>query len=221
MKSLTIQSRSYFSIEYLEGAKLLADEAKCIEDEFNGQYWYDKRHKATVHSSILMASAFLESLINELFTDAADNHQRKGAIISTQESKILGEMWKLGVPRTAKYTILDKYRICLTLLQRPPLDLSTQPQQHIRLLIKLRNALTHFEPSTVEADATLESGIKGHELDSLRGLFPENRLMAPGNAFFPDKCLGAGCAAWAVNVTVGFAEEFKRRLSSPPIPHEV
>jgi len=65
-------------------------------------------HQATVTASLFMAVSFLEATVNELFADAADEAPgRSWANLSVRD--LLGRMWRNGVPRTASYSILDKY----------------------------------------------------------------------------------------------------------------
>lgn len=47
--------------------------------------------------------------------------------------------------------------------------------------------------------------------------FPPNKMMAgTGNPFWPDKCLGGGCANWAVESATKFAKEAFGRLRIEP-----
>jgi hypothetical protein len=48
---------------------------------------------------------------------------------------------------------------------------------------------------------------------ALHGKFTLNPIPGPGNPFYPDRCLGQGCAAWAVSSSVAFANEVFRRLT--------
>ena len=66
----------------------------------------------------------------------------------------------------------------------------------------------HAEPKNVEIGTTEKIQEK------LRTKFAENRLMSQtANPFFPDKCLGAGCAEWACRTAEIFVNEFYARLS--------
>jgi hypothetical protein len=53
----------------------------------------------------------------------------------------------------------------------------------------------------------------------LRKKFAPNPLAEKNNPFFPDKCLGHGCAEWALINSVIFTDEFFRRLGLP-VPYE-
>jgi hypothetical protein len=86
----------------------------------------------------------------------------------------------------------------------------TAPIQDVTLTIKLRNALVHYTPEDVAADVS-------HELDALRPRFAASALMAgSGNAWWPDHCLGAGCADWAQRSVTALADTVAGRLGVEP-----
>jgi hypothetical protein len=49
----------------------------------------------------------------------------------------------------------------------------------------------------------------------LRAKFAHNALAGEGEPEFPDRLLGAGCAAWAVRVAERFSNEFCQRMAIP------
>ena len=77
-------------------------------------------------------------------------------------------------------------------------------------LRRLRNALVHYKPEW-------DTELKEHRNleDRLDGRFPLNPYAHSNYAFFPKKCLGHGCAAWAVETSVAFLEEFFDRMNLP------
>jgi hypothetical protein len=71
-------------------------------------------------------------------------------------------------------------------------------------VFQLRNTLVHYQPENMPADWEL---VVKSRLQSLRGRFDNNRLMAgSGNPWWPDHCLGHGCAEWSVQSVVGLAD---------------
>jgi hypothetical protein len=70
--------------------------------------------------------------------------------------------------------------------------------------------LLHFKPEW-------STGQKEHGkiADRLQGKFPESPFWASGNPFFPDKCLGYGCAKWATEACERFMDEFCDRMDIP------
>jgi hypothetical protein len=94
---------------------------------------------------------------------------------------------------------------------REPFDRGTLPYQDADLLKKIRNMMVHAKPETSEAGAE-------HRLEKrFRGKFPANRLMrGQKNPYFPDHCLGSGCAEWAVTASLALADEFFSRMGVTP-----
>jgi hypothetical protein len=72
-----------------------------------------------------------------------------------------------------------------------------QPYQDAKLAIILRNEIVHFKPEDLSPDepAAMEQDLKGK--------FQDNQMMtASGNPWWPNICLGWGCARWSlVSVT--------------------
>ena len=103
---------------------------------------------------------------------------------------------------------LDKYQMALLLAGKPKLDEGVVLVQDVKLLVDLRNALMHFKPAT-----QVEAASPGRFEAQLRSKFNPNPLMTGmGNPYFPDKCLGASCAAWAFKAAKDLADEWSDRL---------
>jgi len=170
------------------------------------------QHRAYVTGCIFSAVSFLEGQINEVFTDAADD---KRDFIHNLRDRIflLAEMWELDVPRTAAYSILRKYEIALALAQKQPLDRAALIYQDAKLLVRLRNALIHYEPMSSTSSAKSSQD----EEQRFRGKFAFNPLTGSKTPFFPERCLGHGCAKWAVESSVGFVDHFCSKLGIEPV----
>jgi hypothetical protein len=183
--------------------------AKRVEEANSGRTVYLLEHRAHAMGAVVFSIAALEAAINELFTDAAEGNLHNLRPLDEVVIKRLGTMWLSGVPRTASYRVVDKFAIALHLADRDALDASAEPWQSAMELAKLRNALIHYEPEWVPMPVTGEA----HKFEkSLRGKFPENPLAPSENAYYPDKLLGHGCAAWAVHSALAFAGAFSERL---------
>lgn len=79
------------------------------------------------------------------------------------------------------------------------------PLRPVLYLIKLRNALVHFKPETIDSEAE-------HKLEKqLRPLIRENQQPV-GNPWFPNKLFGAGLAEWACASALSFADEWSTRV---------
>jgi hypothetical protein len=51
----------------------------------------------------------------------------------------------------------------------------------------------------------------------LQGKFTDNQLMkGSGNPWFPDKCLGHGCAEWCIRSVTELADQFFERIGVEP-----
>lgn len=182
--------------------------ARRLEREHAGQHIYLVEHRAHAIGAVIFSAAALEAEANELFADASDN---SASIRPLDEAaaKRLGALWRADVPRTAAYPILEKYTIALLLTDRVGFDLGTEPWQSASALVKLRNALIHYEPEWVPMPGSDET----HRFEkSLRGKFYENPLAPADSPYYPTKLLGHGCAQWAVKTALTFSSEFAERL---------
>ena len=61
-----------------------------------------------------------------------------------------------------------------------------------------------------------ESAVALESLEKrLRTKFPPNALVPAKAPWFPDRCLGAGCATWAVKTVQVFSDDFCHRMGIP------
>lgn len=189
--------RVYFSPSHLWAAEHFVRLASEIEAAHNGPPQPNIAHRAYVMNAVLSAAAFLEAAINELFDDVIDGHPRFIDPLTIETRRSLSGLWQ----RAEGWPVLEKY-----LLLRP-FDKDARSYQDAQHLIRLRNALTHTWPKTRSSEDADDLS------KALMHKFPANRLMAnSASPYFPDHCLGAGCAAWAVASSRTFANEFFGRL---------
>lgn len=169
---------------------------------------FRSEHSSYVLGAIMSATMSLEAMINELFSEAGDKFKENLNSLTENQLTLLERMWDRGIPRTARYSILEKYEVFLDLIDSEQFDRGRQPYQDAKNLVALRNELVHYEPEwQVVTSETPQS--QQHRLrKALRGRFEENPLTGAGNPFFPDKCLGHGCAEWALETAVSFADKF-------------
>ena len=208
---VTVAMRAYYSSYHLWAARSFASMVEERELELaNAAPVFDIQHRAMVTSAVFAAVAFLEAAVNEVLKDAADYHH---AYIGGLGPEVLGKLRKLwqdseGSDRRFLPT-LKKYKKVLQATVEEPQGLAQLVD--VRRLIQLRNHLTHFKPET-----RTEADLNRFERD-LKSRFPPNTLMADSrNPFFPDKCLGAGCASWATGNTVTFVDDFFSQLRVVP-----
>ncbi|MDY0277980.1 MAG: hypothetical protein RBQ97_07840 [Acholeplasma sp.] len=159
--SYEVVVRTYFSIQHIQSAILFAKLAKNLETDYSNKLseiepkdrsGISAQHFAFVTNAIFSSVCFLEATINELFCDAFDKNYNE-RLIPLGESTIdlMKDLWERGIPRTASYSVLEKYQIALVEANKSIFDIGSTPFQDIYLLIKLRNALMHFELEAVSS----------------------------------------------------------------------
>jgi len=192
--AISVHSRTYMSIRHAMSAALFSRHAYELEREGEG----NRRpliHRAYVTGSIITCVAFLEASINELLADASDRHEPHLAGLDTNIVNLMSKMWERGVPRTARYSVLEKYEIALDLAGLERFERGQNPFQDAKLVTDLRNAMIHWEPEWMPTGSTAVELEESHKFEkSLRGKFALNPLTGVGNPFYPDKCLSHGCA---------------------------
>jgi len=212
MRDPVIKWRTYFSSYYLWAATKFTKVSGEIEDSLVGKSSFNVEHRAYVTAAILCAVAFLEAAINEVFQDAFDEHTSYVASLGSETRALMKDYWEITEEyKKSTINILGKYQLALSLARVAKFAEGKYPYQEVLLLVKLRNELVHYKPKSLGGDSI-------HSLQkNLQGKFSENRLMAgSGNPFFPDKCLGTGCAQWALDSSRNFADEFFKRIGIKP-----
>jgi hypothetical protein len=201
----------YFSARHLIAATDTARLAYDLERQPHSQL-IERQHRALVYSGIILTIGFLEANINELFGlaegDFGDNYP--DAVrnwMAPLDIKIFGQARRHFKIRE----LLPKYQWALFLTGKPEFAEGSEPMQTTKLIVQLRNTLVHA-PGEWRNVETLAR----HPLE---GKFQENQLMrgcSETREFFPDRCLGYGCLAWAITNARCFADEFHRRLAHVP-----
>jgi hypothetical protein len=218
-----IRFRDCLSVRYIEAAALLCRLGYAIEKEYeeSGKISPESllRHEAFILNSIFSSVAFLESTVNELYSDAADN-----AYFFTDEKneallKMIGDKWN-NENYFDRTPMINKYQKILEIAGKPVFDEQHPALANIRNLIEIRNYLMHYRREWViiedggVSDARNET--KGEKFEKiLKNKFLKNPLAPARLPYFPDKCLGHGCAEWAVLNSLEFTGEFFSRLDLP------
>lgn len=219
----SVKVRPYLSIQHLFSTTLSTRGAQNEEMVLKRRFTEDRfiRYRSHCITAIMSSVSFLEASINELFMDSYDN--RTGLVRDLPESHMqaLSQMWKLGIPRTAAYPILDKYQIALTLCGKEQLNRGVSPTQDIHALVRLRNSLVHYEPEWVITQGQ-EIEKKQQKIESmLSGRFELNPFTGQNNPFFPDKCLSTGSAVWCLKSVIDFNDLFFVTMGIIPIYEKV
>jgi hypothetical protein len=184
---------------FLSSALDLARLASSLPRPSDAETDKTDRSQACVLGSVVCSVSFLECSINGLY----DYAQRPAR--TTKLLRALASVWSDAVDRQP---ILAKYQIALALAKREPFDTGTEPYQSAQALIELRNAIAHPKELT-------ESERQQKNLEKkLHGKYTFNSRRPLYKGFFPDRCLSADCAFWAVQSTARLVLEFKRKM--PP-----
>ena len=174
-----VSVRTYFSIQHILSAALFLNEIEKCEECLDENYSEDMliKHRALCVNAIFSAISFLEASINELYMDASDNRDGSIRDLRDDEVEALAGMWNLGIPRTASYSIIEKFQITLSLLKRECLDLGADPAQSVSFIIKLRNSLIHYEPEWVTTQSVDAALVKQQKIEKyLRSRFEINKF---------------------------------------------
>jgi hypothetical protein len=192
---------------HFAGARFFAARATAIESELLTAESKDEAEKADLRTyvvgAVVLAVMGLEACINEVYLDACDKNKQKLTGLDEREMTLLAEWWAEIEPRP----LLLKYQHALLLLGKPALLKGENPHQDADHLIDLRNALTHYKP---EWDDSLD--VHGKLQARLADRFALNPLSGEASLWFPHRCLGSGCARWAVKTAESLVREFAARL---------
>ncbi|MCK5391082.1 MAG: hypothetical protein KAJ31_01505 [Deltaproteobacteria bacterium] len=207
----TIKLRAYFSSYHLYAATHFLELATIIEDNGQVEPVFNIEHRAYVHNSILSSVAFLEAAINELFQDAHDETQTYINDLDPSIIENLSSHWADTEIKSNFKSTLVKYQQALRIAGKEAMREGEPPFQNTKLVIELRNFLTHYKPKSLGGDTTHPLEVK------LKGEFPLNKKYdKSGNKDFPDKMLGIGCAEWSIKSVKNFADEFFKRMDIKP-----
>jgi len=222
-----IQFRDCFSVRYIQSASLLCQLAFAIEQEYREAQEIPPdlqlRHEVFVLNSVLSSVSFLESTINELYADVADEAYYFADEKHEALFRLIGEKWK-NEKNFDRAPLLTKYQKILTIAGMPSFYEGDPAFANLIILIEIRNHLMHYtrEWVVIGNGGTKGAGEETQEKKfekNLRQKFATNPLAPKNRPFFPGKCLGHGCAEWAVVNSLIFTDEFFRRLELPA-PYE-
>ena len=194
--------------QYFEAAGYFTNCAASIEDEIQKAALKDEietsQHRAYVVGAVVLAAMAMETCINGIYLDACSKNRQKLKELDDQEIALLAEWWAFLDERRAG--TLFKYQHALLLVRKPKLPPGENIYQNAKSLIDLRNALTHYKPEWDDA--------KIHETinNQLKGRFAVNPLAPDAYLWFPEQCLGSGCAKWAVTTAEEFVRAFCERM---------
>lgn len=163
------------------------------------------RHRACVTGAIVSSVAFLESSINELyleFQSAGD----PGSSLPRRAQTQLEHLWPSvdGAPLTLRY------QVALQAVDAERFNERRATYRNVQYLLELRDALVHHQPERHD-----ERRRHQRLQRILRKRFAPNTLLPARARWFPDLCLGAGCASWALRSAEAYSDEFCGRMGIP------
>lgn len=219
----TIRFRDCFSVRYIQSAALLCRLGYEIE-QMQGKTGILSpdsllRHEVFILNSLLSSVAFLESTINELYADAADDayffsDEKKEALLRT-----IREKWK-NQRNFDRASLITRYQKILNIAKKPLFDENNPGFSDVRHLVEIRNYLMHYrrEWVIVQNDEEVRNSEETHTEKFeklLKNKFLQNPFAHKNQPFFPDKLLGHGCAEWAIRNSLEFTDEFFKNLELP------
>lgn len=192
--------REPLSSQHLMLAHQFAKAAQALEDPrreklTTAEKW---QHRGDVTAAIFSAAAYLEDLISELYVNMRN----------LPRPKLVKKLRASSSPEAS--SVLNKYQLALSVSDGDPFDQNNSPYFDAESLFRLRDALVNY----LNFRPTGRRGLSNR----LDGKFPLNPYAPHGARWFPDRCLGAGCAKWAVSTAEVFGDDFRRRMGIPARP---
>lgn len=207
-----IEVSHQLSFSHIKAAAHFAKLSYEIEDKYDdskdSSEVFDE-HRSYVIGSIITAVCYLEARINELFTNVDISH-------SNEWSPDIAEKMNQEWANERNLKLIEKYEKALGIVKSESFDRGAEPYQSAASLISLRNALIHYKPEWIGTgesyNQTLNEKLRQKLEKKIKKLNPMTR---EGSLFFPHRCLGYGCAKWAVESSVNFSNEFFSKIGLP------
>jgi hypothetical protein len=202
-------SRDKLSRHHIISAHHFAEDARLIEAQ-EGDIPQDEkwRYRASVTAAVLSAVAYLSACINELYLDVrklGEGNESK----MRMELDLLVKAW----PRIARAQVLQRYQLALSVADADQYNADKKPYIDAENLIRLRDALLSYDTDWEDTKGQIQS------LEArLKSQFRPSSLVSAHRPWFPDRCLGSGCASWAVLTVQLFVNDFYKRMSLPGRP---
>lgn len=225
-ESVEVKLLTHHSDKHFRCACLCARSCKSIEELFDSSKTWEEQSSQCIDDwayatgSVISSIAFLETIINEFYSDCNNkagqysNFCILGDPIVNNLINYWNEKNKKDKHINRYLPTLDKYREAYKIVKGKGSHYHSKFYDDIRNLVDLRNVLIHYEPlwQTVDPDCD-----DAYELDSLQKKFEINPFQkSSGNPFFPHKCLGYGCAEWALISCRNFVKGFYNEINVKP-----
>lgn len=197
----TATSRMNLAIHHLLGAAAFARDVSVIEKEHANEAYGEFAEPILWRSSacVMSSVAGLEAFANEMFVDRSRHFPSLPAPVSDQ-------LWEL----LEQKPLLEKFDMALLLREKSVLDRGAGPTQGASVLIKLRNALTHFKP---EWDHEQREHAKLTR--DLAGRFSPSPFLPDTGSLFPRRWASAAACEWSVTTSIEFLVAFEIAAGLP------
>lgn len=193
MFNATLRTRMNLALHHLFAACRSASSVRAVEDKNKGQpygpFWDEILHYSL--GTITSAAAALECYANEFYADG----QAQGPHLNPVSSALFAEL-------IDRQSVLDKYKFALAVRSAKRLDLGQNIVQNVDALIKLRNAIVHFQPEWLDERDKHERLSRQLEARFKKSIFLPNEHM------FPQAWASGSCAVWAIQSVVNFIDYF-------------
>ena len=200
--TVTAKVKRNLAVQHLQGAARFSHVVGQVEASIAAQGFGSSFDEIIWHSNacVLLSVAALEAYANETFLDPQN-------CFPEVSPDYVGSVW----PTIEGAPVLDKFQIALTMRSRQLMDKGAAPFQNARLLIALRNAITHFKPEwhTDNAEHKKLSEKLESALDQSNQFFPNEHL-------FPVRWMKHSNTGWAVQSAVTFMQAFETASGYQP-----
>ena len=170
------------------------------------------RYRAFVMGAVFSSVAFLEAKLTELRSDAENGGGVSATGLTPVQRKAVTAALDALPPSVRT---LDRCQAVLDATGKIPFKADQPPYRSASLVIKLRNYLVHFPGEWLAQPDDESAPLRQSDLPlierQLKGQFPSTKFAWSAQPFFPDHCLSAGCARWAAESSLSFAQEFSTR----------
>ena len=202
----------YWLPQHIQSAARLAADAYEIEqaaDAVNeetrgGNYKGITKYRACVTGAVFSSVAFLEAAVNEVFAQSPPFMPALQTVSGDDGAAITGA-GPIVLGRRGP-SMLDKYQLACTLMRRPKFDTGHEPFQSVYALVSLRNELIHYVPEWIDVALGPQRLVQ-----LLWNKFPLSPFEPESLGKHLDRCISYGCARWAVEASLAFADDFFAR----------
>lgn len=201
------ESRERLYKQHLFAADHFAVRAEGLEHRKEGMLTDGEicAHGAFVTGAVFAAAAFLETSITDLYLELQKMSQ-SGERNMRRELGMLPRVW----PEVVGAPVLTKYQLALSVADADQYNENRSPYFDAESVIRLRDSFLDYTPEWVDKRG------RHHVLEKrLFGKFPPNPFAPENSPWFPDRCLSAGCAKWALRAAQFFSDDFCHRMAIP------